>query len=349
MARLDQMSQVKRVIQAAACIGREFSSSILVTALSMNAEELEAALGQLLAAQLIFLRGSAADGTYIFKHALVQDAAYASLLTKSRKSLHSRLAETLERTENPNLLELARHFSSCGAYERAADLYLTVGRRSLEGSALPEAIGALELGLKALEAIVPSNEHNRKELDLRVLLGIARMANFGWAHPSVAEALEPAYPLAKAAADPAALGPILWGLWVHFQTRTNFPRAHDWLSKLKTVSSTYKQSDLPLIFDMSAGCQYFWEADYKSALGHTDHLKSIYDPKVHRQIATLVNHDPLCFSQHWAGSLADWISGYPRSSVERMEEAVAHARNIGHPFNLVFATNSRSNKPGLPG
>ncbi len=337
MARIDRMSRVKRVIQAAACIGREFKSCLLASALSMRTDELETALDQLLEAQLIFRIGNVTDGTYIFKHALVQDTAYASLLNKSRKSLHQLIAQTLEQTENPNSLELARHFASSSAYDRAARLYLTVGRQSLDSSALPEAIGALELGLQAAVVIAPSKQRDRIELDIRVVLGIARMANFGWAHPSVAEALEPAFHLAKNFADPDALGPILWGLWVHFQTRTEFPHAHGWLSELKSVADTHKLSDLPLIYDMSAGCQHFWEAEYTQAINHTDHLKSIYNPKKHMQIVNLVNHDPLNFSQHWAGSLADWISGRPDSSVERMEEAVSHARKIAHPFNLVFA------------
>ncbi|MEH6361641.1 MAG: AAA family ATPase, partial [Amylibacter sp.] len=242
MARLDRMSRVKRVIQAAACIGREFKSSLLASALSMRTDELESALHRLLEAQLIFRIGTATDGTYIFKHALVQDTAYASLLIKSRKTLHQLIAQTLEQTENPNPLELARHYSSSGAYDRAASLYLTVGRQSLESSALPEAIGALELGLQASEAIVPSKQHDRIELDIRVVLGIARMANFGWAHPSVSEALVPAFPLAKDFADTDALGPILWGLWVHYQTRAEFPHAHDWLSELKSVADAHRQS-----------------------------------------------------------------------------------------------------------
>jgi class 3 adenylate cyclase/predicted ATPase len=337
MARLDRMSHVKRVIQAAACIGREFKSSLLASALSMRTDALEIALEQLLEAQLIFRIGNAADQTYIFKHALVQDTAYSSLLIKSRKNLHQLIAKTLEQTENPNPLELARHFSSSGAYDRASSLYLMAGQQALESSALPEAIGALELGLQASGTMVPSKQRDRIELDTRVVLGIARMANFGWAHPSVAEALKPAFPLAKEFADPDALGPILWGLWVHFQTRTEFSHAHDWLSELKSVADAHKRSDLPLIYDMSAGCQHFWEAEYTEAINHTDHLKSIYDPKKHMQIVNLVNHDPLNFSQHWAGSLADWITGYPDSSVERMEEAVSHARKIAHPFNLVFA------------
>ncbi len=340
MARLDRLAPVKRVIQAAACIGREFGAGILAEALPMGAAELEDALGQLLGAQLIFRRGGAEEARYIFKHALVQDAAYASLLSTTRRNLHGRLALALERSDDPDPLALARHFSVAGTNQRAAQLYLAAGRRSLEGSALPESIGALELGLREVEAIAPSTGRDRLELDLRVALGTARMASFGWAHPSVSEALEPAFALAKAFGDRDALGSILWGLWVHYQTRTNFPRAHEWLAELETVARESPESDLPLVYDMSAGCQYFWEADYRRALGHTDRLKTVYDPARHAGIVALTNHDPLCFSQHWAGSLADWITGFPDRSLERLEEAVSHARKMGHPFNRAFAMSA---------
>jgi class 3 adenylate cyclase len=337
MARLDRLAQVKRVIQAAACIGREFSANLLAAALPIDDEGLERAFEQLLSAQLIFRRGSVDDARYIFKHALVQDAAYASLLVSARQRLHEQLALALERTEDPDPLELARHFAHAGANDRAVELYVAAGRKSLEASALPEAIGALELGLQAVETLPAAAERDRRELIIRVALGAARMANFGWAYPSVADALEPAFPLARALAQRDALGSILWGLWVHYQTRTNFPRAHEWLSELEVVANENPKSDLPVVYDMSAGCQCFWEADYTRAIGHTDHLMTTYDPERHAGIVGLTNHDPLVFAQHWAGSLADWIRGYPERSVERLEEAVALARKIGHPFNLVFA------------
>jgi class 3 adenylate cyclase len=338
MARLDRLAPVKRVIQAAACIGREFDAGLLAVALQMDEAELDAALEQLLGAQLVFRR-SAADSAarYVFKHALVQDAAYASLLTSTRRSLHQRLAFALEQTENPDPLALARHFFEAGAQARAAAFYLMAGRQLLGSSALPEAIGALELGLQALEAIARNAERDRIELDVRVALGTARMARFGWAHPSVSEALEPAFALAMSFDDRDALGSILWGLWVHYQTRTDFPRAHEWLSRLESLATENADSDLPVIYEMSAGCQYFWEAAYQRAVGHTDRLKQIYDREQHARLVALTNHDPLVFAQHWAGSLADWIRGYPDRSVERMDEAVSLARRIGHPFNLVFA------------
>jgi len=337
MARLDRLASVKRVIQAAACIGREFEAELLSAAASLTEEELRHALDQLLSAQLVFRRSGAIRERYIFKHALVQDAAYESLLKSDRQTLHARLAEALEQRENPDTLELARHHFEAGAHDRAARLYLSTGQDALAANALPEAIGALEMALRATEKLYAAPDRDRLELDVRVALGTARMANFGWAHPSVSAAMEPAFTLAKSFEDDLALASILWGLWVHYQTRTNFPKAHEWLSELENSASQFEHSDLPLVYDMSAGCQYFWEAEYQRALWHTDRLRSVYDPTKHARITAFTNHDPLVFSQHWAGSLAEWIAGRPERSIERMQEAVALARKIGHPFNLVFA------------
>lgn len=341
MARLDRLAPVKRVIQAAACIGREFDPALLAEALEMEPGALDDALAQLAGAQLIYRRRAAEGARYIFKHALVQDAAYASLLRPVRQKLHARLArslaQSLERSGASDPLELARHFLAAGAQERAATLYLAAGHDALAASALPEAIGALELGLRALDGYAASLERDRLELDLRVALGAARMANFGWAHPSVAEAMEPAFPLARGVGDREALGSILWTLWVHTQTRTEFGAAHRWLAELERAARENAGSDLSVVFDMSAGCQRFWEADYPGALEHTDRLRAVYDRGRHARITALTNHDPLVFAQHWAGSLADWIAGRPERAGERMEEAIALAREIGHPFNLVFA------------
>ncbi|WP_108659911.1 AAA family ATPase [Acuticoccus kandeliae] len=337
MARLDRLAPVRGVIQAAACIGREFDADLLGAALAMARESLDHALAQLTDAQLIFPRGGADTDRYVFKHALVQDAAYGSLLSATRQNLHGKLAEALARQSDPDVLALARHRAEAGQHAEAARLYLDAGRRSLAVNALPEAVGALELGLVAAGALQPSADQERLALDLRVALGTARMACFGWAHPSVAEAFEPAFTLAASFGDEDAFVSILWGLWVHYQTRTDFPQAHSWLARLKTVASEMPQSDLPAVYDMSAGCQSFWEADYDRAVAHTDHLRDHYCGPRHSRLAALTNHDPLVFAQHWAGSLADWIRGHPDRSVARMDEAIDIARRVGHPFNLAFA------------
>jgi class 3 adenylate cyclase len=336
MARLDRLAPVKRVVQAAACIGREFEAGLLGEALGARPEELDAALGQLLSAELIFRRGSADSGRYIFKHALVQDAAYASLLTPPRRALHERLALALERSEEPDDLELARHYFEAGVNARAAELYLLTGRRLLAASAGPEAIGALENAMRAIDAIPPSAERDRLELDIRVTLGGARMAFIGWQHPSVLDAFGPALPLAKAMRDPTALCSTLWGIGSYYCTRGEIARTHDliveeWPGVLEIGDPIIKP-----IYHMAAADVFLWMADYETSIEHTEAVKRLYQRDLHAPITAITAHNPLCHAQNLAGSMCDWIRGYPESAVARMDEAVAHAREIFHPFNLVF-------------
>lgn len=337
MARIDSMASVKHVLQAAATIGREFEGDLLADLLERPMAELDGALEQLVGAELIFRRSRGRGDAFMFKHALVQDAVYNTLLSAPRQALHKRLATVLEHRGGAEPAVLARHWLEAGHAMRAAELYLEAGNASMATSALNEAISTFEKGLEALSGVALAEERDRLELGLRVGLGTTRMARFGWAHSSVAEAMEPAVDLAVRFGHSDALCSLLWGLWVHFQTRTEFPRAWHWLERLAALSAEGPASDLAIVNHMSVGCQHFWEADYDRALTHTDQLSAAYEQSRHSRITWLTNHDPLVFAQHWAGSLADWIAGRPDTSVERMEEAFSLARQIGHPFNLVFA------------
>lgn len=341
MARLDRLAPVKEVIQAAACIGREFETRLLQQITARSDADLADALDQLVEAQLVFRRTGVEPERFIFKHALIQDAAYASLLNANRIKLHDRLARALTEAADQGAdidpLERARHLAAAMQPEQAAALYVEAGERLLSASSLAEAMGALELALGQCAVIETPEQRDPLALRTRLALGAARMASYGWAHPSVSDALEPAYDLARTLGSGEALGPIFWGLWVHYQTRTNFPEAHVWLSRLEDAAATDETGNLPVVRDMSAGCQYFWQAEYDRALGYTERLERSYVPERHGGIAMFTNHDPLCFALHWAGALLDWIAGRPDSSLDRLETAIDRARQVGHPFNRVFA------------
>ncbi len=154
--------------------------------------------------------------------------------------------------------------------------------------------------------------------------------------------MEPAFDLALQLEDRKSLGPLLWGLWVHYQTRTEFAESLAWLDTLEKTAAEMADPELLAVRDMSGGCQYFWQADYEKAASYTDHIKATYDAALHGRIVEYANHDPLCFSLHWAGSLLDWITGYPDRAVQRLDEALELARNLGHPFNSAFALTGGS-------
>ena len=168
MARLDRCVPVKEVAQVAACIGREFSHELLAAAAGRPEPELRAALRQLLASGLIFRRGKPPNAVYAFKHALVQEAAYRSLLRSRRRELHGAIAAILER-EFPDLVDatpelLAHHYTEAGQAEPAADYWLKAGRRAAQASANAEAIDHFSRGLAALAALPETDARARREL-----------------------------------------------------------------------------------------------------------------------------------------------------------------------------------------
>lgn len=335
MARLDRLSPMKEVAQAAACIGREFSSTLLAAVVGAN--DLDRKLEQLVSAGLIFRRGSGDRGQYIFKHALVQDAAHDSLLVSRRRQLHARIAEAISASSEPAPAVLAHHYSIAGVHDRAAENYLEAGRRSLVLSALAEAVRELELGLKQVEAVEPGETRDTLELDTRIALGAARMALLGWPHDSVSDALVRAFELAQAQHRRKTYGPILWGLCVHYWTRSEFEPTLYWLDKLEVLADQAQDAELSAVRDMTAGCQYFWQAEYARARRYTVHIRQTYDETANSHIAAYTNHDPLVFSLIWAGGLLEWITGHPDRGLELAEEMVALTRRIGHPFNSAFA------------
>jgi predicted ATPase len=184
MARLDRVPGVKEVAQVASCVGREFGHGLLAVVAGLPEPDLELALERLVAAELVFRRGEPPEASYTFKHALVRDAAYASLLTSRRRELHARIAAAFEEgwpevaSAQPELL--AHHHAEAGAPMRAVPLLLEAGRRALGRSALAEAVAHLGRGLELASRLPASVEWDRVELDLREALGTAQMAHKGW-------------------------------------------------------------------------------------------------------------------------------------------------------------------------
>jgi predicted ATPase len=217
MARLDRPAPVKEVAQVGACIGREFPHELLAAAAGRPEPELRAALRQLLASGLILRRGRPPDAVYAFRHALVQEAAYRSLLRSRRRQLHGTVAAVLEERfpaiadTTPELL--AWHHTEAGQAAPAADHWLRAGRRAAQASANPEAVAHLTQGLAVLDGLPDDDARARRELDLRLALGAAIRAA-GWftaaeARPVYARALE----LAERLEDAPRLVHALRGLW----------------------------------------------------------------------------------------------------------------------------------------
>ena len=195
MARLDRLGSVRRVAQTGAAIGREFSYELLRAVSRLPEDELQTALGRLVASELVFQRGAPPDAVYAFKHALVQDAAHGSLLRAARQQLHAQIAEALE-AQSPELMDsqpelFAQHYAEAGLFEKSAACWGKAGQSSAARSAMAEAAAQLQKALDQLALLPDDFERQRQELELRSSLGIVLQSVKGYAAPETGRTPRP--------------------------------------------------------------------------------------------------------------------------------------------------------------
>jgi class 3 adenylate cyclase/predicted ATPase len=218
LARLDRLAPVKEIAQIGAALGREFSHSLLAAVANRPEADLGAALDQLVAAELVYRRGIPPEATYTFKHALVQDAAYQSLLKSRRETLHARIATALEDSfpeivaATPELI--ANHWTEAGRGEPAVRYWLQAGRRAAQRSADSEAVAHLRKGLETLSLLPEGADCDTAELDLQIAMGTRLMALAGWTAPEVVGAWTRARELCDRTGNAERLATVLWGQWV---------------------------------------------------------------------------------------------------------------------------------------
>src|SRR5262249_44811414 len=224
LARLDRLAPTREVAQIGAALGRSFSYELISAVAGMPQQRLDEALDQLASAELIFRRGTPPDAEYTFKHALVQDAAYSTLLRSRRQQLHGRIATTLENqfpevvTAQPALM--AQHSTEAGLREKAVGYWLKAGQQAIARSAMPEGVAQLQKGLDLLSRMPDNAARQQQELDLRIALGPALMSTKGWAAPLVGETYARARLLAEQLNRPDYLFSLLVGQCVFHYIRS---------------------------------------------------------------------------------------------------------------------------------
>jgi len=229
MARLDRLGAAKEVAQLGATLGREFSQELLREISPLDEEALQRGLSQLVDAELIYQRGVPPNRQYIFKHALIQDAAYQSLLKSRRQQLHQQIAEVLEerftetRETQPELL--AHHYTEAGCIEQAITYWQQAGQRALERSAHTEVIGHLTTGLVLLNTLPSTPERDQHELTLQLALGTALQATKGMAAPETGATYARARELCQQISETPRLFPVLFNLWIYSSVRGEYTAA----------------------------------------------------------------------------------------------------------------------------
>jgi class 3 adenylate cyclase/predicted ATPase len=348
MARLDRLGgPAKEVAQIAAAIGREFSHALLASVSRKPKVELRLALDRLIAAGLLLGRGTPPHATYLFKHALVQDAAYGTLLRGPRRILHARIAETIEnefaeRAESrPELL--ARHWTEAGVIEKAAVLWGKAGQRSLTRSALVEAAEQLTRALDQIATLPGTPVLRGEQIKLQVALVNALMHVKGYAAPEPKAAVEQARKfieraevLGETPEDPLLLFSVLYGVWAANYVAFNGDVTRELASQFLSLAEKRREIAPLMIGHRLLGTSLTLTGEIAKGRTHYNQASALYDPPKHRPLATRFGQDvgvSIFVYRAWA----QWMLGYAETALADADYALENAREAGHAGTLMYA------------
>ena len=341
MARLDRLAPLKEVAQTAAVIGREFSHDLLAALSPLPRPELDAALDQLVAAELVFRRGTRPEAVYSFKHALVQDAAYQSLLKSKRQQLHGRIAQMLvERfpatvSTEPEII--AYHFNEAGMAKDAIEYWHRAGERAVTGSANLEAIRHLQAALDLLASLPEDRTRAERELRLLTLLSPAQMVTKSRAAEEVATTLERAKALAQKLESLDHLIPATLGLWLLHVNRGAFEKAGELTQELFDLARRGQDDGFLLQAHHAGWTTRMFTGEFREVRDQFECGLNLYDRRRHGSHAfRYVGHDPLACA-HALGAVALWMLGYTDQALRHSAAALTSAEELEHAPSLVHA------------
>ena len=346
MARLDRLGPAKKVAQIGAAIGREFSHALLAAVVHKPEAEL-GALDRLMAAGLLFRQGVPPHASYLFKHALVQDAAYGTLLREQRRALHSRIAETLE-SQFADILEsqpelLARHYTEAGLIEKAAGLWGRAGQRSLDRSALVEAAEQLTRALNQIATLPATPALHREQIKLQVALANALIHTKGYAAPATKASfdqarsyIEQAEALGEPPEDPLLLFSVLFGCWNTKYVAFDGGVVCDLAAQFLALAEQQRAKVPRMIGHLLMGASLMHTGDIAEGRVHLDRAVALYYPMEHRPLATRFGQD-IGVANLFNRSTALWLLGYAKAARMDTEHALNDARECGQATTLMYA------------
>ena len=342
-ARMDRLEEnLKRTMQVASVIGREFAFRIL-QAISGMREELKSHLRNLQGLEFIYEKSLFPEIEYIFKHALIQEVAYNSLLLKRRKEIHERIGLAIEEVYADRLEEfyevLAYHFERAGIADKALKYLQFAGEKAVRLAAYEEAIAHLNRALELVQALPESKERDEQELALRLALAAPLQAARGYSVPELRQSNARAFELCQRMGESPQIIPALWLLWASDAVLTSeHQKSIELAERLLTVA---QRSQVPLqitIARWAMGVSLLYIGDFTANLPHLEHVIDFYDFQQHRSLVYLYGMDPGVYCLAWTTWVL-WLLGYPDQALKRSQESVALARELNHPMTLVFALN----------
>ena len=342
LARLDRLAPVREVAQIGAVLGREFSYETLAAVAGRSDTELVDALDQLVDAGLIFRRGGSLRATFTFKHALIQDAAYSTLLRSQRQGLHARIGNMLkERFPEIAVAEpetLAHHYTEAGLVDLAIDYWHKAGERALRRSAIVEAVQHLTHGIELTRSLPATPARDRRELDLYLALGRFIRVAKGLAAPETLQVFTRARQLLDDNATVTEHMTVLYGLWGVRYVRAEHSEARDVARQCLDLAARYKHNSAAgVLANYIMGDTLWATGDFIGARGHLERTLQLGAAAGAGSSGAreLQNHDINALS-YLAWTL--WPLGYPQQAAAAAHQAVERARDIGHVPLIAFVS-----------
>jgi predicted ATPase/class 3 adenylate cyclase len=335
LARLDRLAPTREVAQIAAALGRQFSYELISAVVAMPKRQIDEALTQLVNAELMLQRGSPPDAEYTFKHALVQDAAYSTLLRTGRQQVHARIVAVLERqfreivTGQPAVL--AQHCDEAALTKEAVGYWLKAGQQALARSAMKEASTQLQKGLDLLARLPDGPGRQQLELDLQMALGRALMATRGNSAPAVGATFARAKALAEHLDRQEYLVPLLHGQWAYHMVRSELKLALSYAEEVEEIGESRNDVDVQLLGHFQNGMIRFYLGEFGAARAHFEQCHDLGNPVHRAAVAPLTTADPYVAAMaHLAWTLVSL--GYVDQARLRLHEVLSEADRLEHAY-----------------
>jgi predicted ATPase len=340
MARLDRLGEARQISQIASVIGNEFSWELLSTVAAVDEGKLEAALHNLVDSGIVLVEGSPPAANYRFRHALIRDAAYRSLLRVTRRQYHRQIADILKRSSGMTTEAaaelLAHHYTEADLKEQAIAQWQRAGLNAMQRSANAEAVNHLSKAVQLVELLPESRSRAQQELELQVTLGVPLMLSKGYAAPELEKVYSRARELYQQVGESPQFFPMLFGMWAFYSVRAEYSIARELGEQLVSLAESTQDPALLTEAHAARGNTFCFAGELIAARRHLEQAIAHYDPQQHRSHAFVYGQDPGVHSLSYA-TLALWLLGYPDQARKRSLEVLALAQELSHPYSLAFA------------
>ncbi len=333
MARLDRLPNIREVAQLGSVLGREFLYEMVQAIASIEETTLQNGLDQLVAAELLYQRGRPPRAKYVFKHALVQDAAYQSLLKRKRQHYHGQVAELLE-SRFPEIVQtqhelVAHHLTEAGLIERAIAHWREAGLQAAGRSANAEAIGHLTKAVDLIASLDASGRRDKIELDLRADLVAPLVAAKGYSSLELEETFVRALQLGRELGATHQLFPLLYGRWVFHMTTGKLRDALAFGEEFLRLAEAEAGDDLGIMGHRVFGVSLLITGRPKQAKVELERALASYNPERHRALAHVYGQDVLVAILCYL-AISSWCLGYPDRALDEATRALTQADHVGH-------------------